>query len=462
MIDACARWRGRSRAKPTPVIDGQSRTMTAARHRSGNAMRSAAVGLLMAAFCSPCAAQSAPDEDWRSCVAAPTRDCILDEALRVAQSIKDDASRGWALAEIARGQANLGLRGKALELALSITVPWRRAEALSYVAEAQAREGLTKEAGVTFGQAVQAARSTGAGKVESAEALAVIAEGQAKAGFTRDAVTTFKQALQLVQSIRDKRGDFERGTVLVQVLRHIGNALAVSPEFKKEALGVFKQAEQAAPPSGSFDRVDVIAAVARAETEAGLTNEAMDLARLNHDEYWRETLLANGLKGRNPTEWATGMLKVVRDWEERDQIKLADALKTPAQFMKKKSQLDRSARDRGSLLREVVVVYSKAGMTKQALQVAESPTMLLADEWSRESALEAVARADAKAGLIEEALRLARMINDDWKRASALVDVVAAQAKAERIKEALEIAQSIGSEFRRVQSLRLVAEAMPE
>src|SRR5207237_8410836 len=114
-------------------------------------------------------------------------------------------------------------------------------------------------------------------------------------------------------------GEFERGTVLAaQVLPRIGNAVTVSPEFKKEALALYKQAEQAAPPSGSFDRVDVIAAVARAETEAGFVSEAKDLARLNHDEYWRATLLANGLKGRNPTEWATDMLKVVREWEERE------------------------------------------------------------------------------------------------------------------------------------------------
>ena len=394
-------------------------------------------------------------------MAAPTRDCILDEALRVAHSIKDEPSRGWALTEIVRGQANLGRRDAALELASSITVPGRRAEALAYVAEAQAKEGLTKEAAVSFGQAVQIAHSSGSGKGESAEALAVIAEAQAKTGFTREAAATFRQTLQVVQSIKDQRGDFERGTVLVtQVLPRIANSIAAAPEFKKEALALYKQAEKAAPPSG-FDRVDVIAAIARAEAAAGFTQEATDLARLNHDEYWRQTVLANVDKGRNPTEWATGTLKLIREWEEKDHIKLTNALKTPGQFMKKKSELDRSARDRGSILREVVVVYSRAGMTKEALQVAESPAMLLADEWSRTAALEAVARADAKAGLIDQALRLARMISDDWKRASTLVDIVAAQAKAGRTREALELAQSINSEFPRVQALRLVAEAVP-
>jgi tetratricopeptide (TPR) repeat protein len=426
-------------------------------------MRSTALCLLIAAICSPCAAQPAPDADWRSCLAAPTRDCILEEALRIAQSIKDDPSRGWALAEIVRGRANLGLRDEALELALSITVPWRRAEALAYIAEAQAKQGLTKEAGVTFGQAVQTAQSTASGKGETAEALAVIAEAQAKTGFTREAITTFKQALQLVHSIKDAPGGFERGSVLVfQVLPHIRDSVAVSPEFKRESLVLFKQAEQAAPPSGSINRIEVIAALARAETEAGFVNEAKGLASLNHDEYWRQTLDANVNKGRNPTEWATSTLKALREWEERDQVKLTNALKTPGQFMKQKSELDRSARNRGSLLREVVVVYSRAGMTKEALQVAESPAMLRADDWSRASALEAIARADAKAGLIEEALRLAHMISDDWMRASTLVDVVAAQAKARRTKEALELAQAIRSEFRRVQALRLVAEAIPE
>jgi tetratricopeptide (TPR) repeat protein len=416
---------------------------------------------LIFAFGSPCSAQ--PASDWASCIAAPTRDCILDEALRLAQAIKDDPSRGWALAEIVRGRANLGLREEALELASSITVPWRRAEALSSLAEAQAKQGLTKEAGATFGQAVQTAQSTGAGKGESAEALAVIGEAQAKTGFTREAIATFKQALQLVLSIRDKPGEFERGSVLVfQVLPHIRDAVAVSPEFKRESLALFKQAEQVAPPSGSLDRVDVIAAVARAETEAGFVNEAKNLAQSNHDEYWRQTIDANVNKGRNPTEWATSTLKVLRDWEEKDQIKLTNALKTPGQFMKMKSELDRSARDRGSLLREVVVVYSRAGMTKEALQVAESAAMLRADDWSRASALEAIAKADAKSGLIDEALRLTRMINDDWKRASTLVDIVAAQAKAGRTKDALELAQTIASDFRRVQALRLVAEAIPQ
>jgi hypothetical protein len=414
-------------------------------------------------FCSPCVAQPAPDEDWTACIAAPTRKCIIDEAFRLAQSIKDEPSRGWALAEIARARANLGLRGEALELALSITVPWRRAEALCYIAAAQAKDGLTKEAGVTFAQAVHTARSTGGSKAEFAEALAVIAEAQARAGFPREAAATFKQSLALVQAIKDQPGDVERGALLVaQVLPRIDNSIAAMPEFKKQALALYKQAEQAAPPAGSFDRVDVIAAVARAEAAAGFSQDAADLARSNHDEFWRETLLANGLKGNNPAEWATGMIKLVRAWEERDQTKLADALKTPGQFMKRKSELNRAAGERGIILREVVVAYSKAGMTKEALQVAESPAMQVADEWSRASALEAVARADAKAGLIEEAVRVAQMISDDWKRASTLVDVVAAQAKAGRIPQALRLAQSIGSEFPRVQALRLVAEAIPE
>ncbi len=422
-----------------------------------------AIGLLIAAVCSPCAAQPTPDANWTTCLAAPTRDCIIDEALRVAQSSKDDPSRAWALAEVARARANLGARDQALELALSITVPWRRAAALSYIAAAQAKAGLTKEAAGTFTQAVQTAQSAGSGKAEAAEALAVIAEAEAQAGFTREAVATFKQALRLVQSINDQPGDFERGTVLLmEVLPRIANCVAASPEFKKEALALYKQAEQAAPPDGSLDRVDVIAALARAETAAGFAQQATDLARSNHDEYWRQTLAANGLKARNPAEWATSMLKLMREWEERDQAKLAEALKTPGLFMKKKSELSRVARGRGSILREVVVAYSKAGMTKEALQVAESPAMLAADEWSRASAIEGVARANAKAGLIEEALQLARMIKDDWKRASTLVDVVAAQARAGRINDALELAQSIDGEFSRVQALRLVAEAMPE
>jgi tetratricopeptide (TPR) repeat protein len=396
-------------------------------------------------------------------MAVPARACILAEALRIAQSIKDEPSRGWALAEIVRARANLGLREEALDLALSITVPARRAEALSYFAAAQAKEGLAKEAGLTFAQAVRAAQSAGSGERLSAEAFAVIGEAQAKAGFTREAIASFKQALRLVQAIKDEPGDIERGMVLVdQVLSRISNSIAASPEFKKMALALYKQAEQAAPPIGSFDRVDVIAAIARAETAAGFGPEAADLARSNHDEYWRETLLANGLKARNPGEWAAGMLKLVRAWEERDQAKLVDALKTPGQFMKKRSELDRAAGERGIILREVVVAFSKAGMAKEALQVAESPAMLAADAWSRVASLEAVARTDAKAGLIEQALRLALMIDDDWKRASTLVEVVAAQAKAGQIKQSLELAQSIGGEFPRVQALRRVAEAIPE
>src|SRR5207244_11257160 len=121
--------------------------------------------------------------------------------------------------------------------------------------EAQAKVGRIDEDGGTVRKAVQTARSTGSGKGEAAEALAVIAEGQAKAGFTRDAVATFKQALQLVHSIKHGPGEFERGSILVfQVLPRIGNAATVSPEFKRAALVLFKPAEHAVPPSGSFDR----------------------------------------------------------------------------------------------------------------------------------------------------------------------------------------------------------------
>lgn len=140
---------------------------------------------------------------WDACLRTLKRLCVLDQALKVAQTIKDEEPRAVILSAIAEGQAKAGLRkeaaatlDQAIQLAQGIENEDPHASALRAIAEAQAKTGLRKEAAVTLDQAIQVAQTI---KDEWARAWALLdlCAVQSRAGF-------IIEALQLAQNMTDE------------------------------------------------------------------------------------------------------------------------------------------------------------------------------------------------------------------------------------------------------------------
>jgi hypothetical protein len=164
------------------------------------------VGLV---FCSMTLAQEpTPNTSWDACLKAPTRACILDEALVHALAIEPSEKdlngmfvRTTQLGKIAQAQAAAGNVQTALRIAQLIPSDQvSRVTALRSIATTQARLGMASEAKETFTQARQFADAL-ADQLSRAEVLHSLAEGEAEAGMAAEATNAFEESLQLAETV---------------------------------------------------------------------------------------------------------------------------------------------------------------------------------------------------------------------------------------------------------------------
>src|SRR5712671_4392016 len=142
-----------------------------------------------------------PDASWDACRKAPTRACILDEAILLALSVEPSLRRPTQLGKLAELEAAIGNVPAALGIAQSIPPDQpSRVTALSSIGGAQARLGQTNEAKETFDQAHQIALAL-KDQLDSAEVLQTIAEAEAKAGLTTEAASTLQESLKLTETL---------------------------------------------------------------------------------------------------------------------------------------------------------------------------------------------------------------------------------------------------------------------
>jgi hypothetical protein len=80
---------------------------------------------------------------------------------------------------------------------------------------------------------------------------------------------------------------------------------------------------------------------------------------------------------------------------------------------------------------------AKAGMFDQALKVAEG----IEKAWERAGALRDIAVRMAKAGMFDQALKVAEGIEKAWERAGALRDIAVRMAKAGEVEGAVSIVE---------------------
>ena len=108
-----------------------------------------------------------------------------------------------------------------------------------------------------------------------------------------------------------------------------------------------------------------------------------------------------------------------------------------------------NAREHAMALVKVAGSLARAGMTDEALAVAER----IEDRWERVRALAGVVDALARAGMTDEALAVAERIEDRWERARALVEVADALARAGDSDRARRVAEKATSTAERIHAL---------
>jgi tetratricopeptide (TPR) repeat protein len=149
------------------------------------------------------AQEPAANPGWETCLQAPTRACILDEALVHALAIEPSGNRTAQLgtiAMIAEAQAAAGNVEAALHIAQSIPSDRTlRITPLRAIASAQARLGVAGDAKETFIQARQLADSLPT-QLGRAEVLLSLAQAEAEAGLMAEATKAFAESLNLAES----------------------------------------------------------------------------------------------------------------------------------------------------------------------------------------------------------------------------------------------------------------------
>ena len=201
---------------------------------------------------------SLADASWISCVAAPTRGCVLDRALEVSRE-----SGGWrvsALIAIAEAQAVAASRlqvaaisDEAVEVLSATHEEGRwRATALGRLAAAQARAGLAEKAHAVIGQALQIIQSVGEVGAAKESDLVKIARDQAEAG-------NFEEALRVQAFITSK-------WLQAEVIAAMARAQAKA--------GRFAEALRLAGTIASEDTGELLKSIADEQVKSWLRNEA--------------------------------------------------------------------------------------------------------------------------------------------------------------------------------------------
>ncbi len=294
---------------------------------------------------------------------------ITRQALQSAVVIDDPRRRAEALCAVAvvlaeNGQAaqSADVAGRALQSAARIEDKWSQAETLGTVAAALAGAG---QAGVALQSAARIED-----KWSRAQTLSWVAAALAEGGHAGQAADVAGQALQLVARIDDSWKQW-------QTLSRVAAALAVAGQAER-ALQV------AARIDDPWQQAETLSWVATVLARAGQAGQAADVAGQ-----------ALQLVARIDDSW--------------------EHLRT---------------------LSRVAVALAVTGQGRQALQVAAG----IAERWQRAEALSGVAAVLARAGQVRQAQAAAGRIEDPRQQARALTGVAAVLAGAGQAERAAAVA----------------------
>jgi tetratricopeptide (TPR) repeat protein len=390
---------------------------------------------------------------------------VFDQALQVAKGIKNEERRLEALGMITIRIARARMFNQALKVAEEFGETWWRAWALAAVAREMAMVGMEEQAKEVFEQALQVAEGIKStkGTTEWAWALIAIVEEMTEAGM-------FDWALQVAEGIK---GNLMRARALMAIAKEMMRA-----KMEERVKELFVQISQAAGEAVRWradrkDALEILAEVAVEMMRVGMVEQArevldqvLQVVKNEYGDFEREAVLeeiAKSMANASLSEQAKDLFVHFLKFAER-QIA---------------SDLPESKLKVLRVIAEYAERMARAGMQEQAQEifeqaalVAEGITMAAGtpDPWRQADALMDIAQRIAKAGMFEQALEIAKRIERVWKRAETLKDIAGEMVKAgmaEQAKEVFEQALRVAGEIEpselgtlRAKILREIAEGM--
>jgi tetratricopeptide (TPR) repeat protein len=360
----------------------------------------------------------AGESTWKECSEAPTKNCLINEAIRALQGADDSTARamiGLAQAKAGQMQDALASFQRALTTIQSPALNQVRGSLASGIAFAQAEAGFASDAAATFSLAKTYSMTSGRGAVE----LEAIGRQEARAGYIEAATKT-------ATSINDARASSRVMRAVVDAHLKFGRmieATAIAQSIVHEQI-----------------RADAIAAVVKSLASAGEIAEAQRLvSAIARDE--------SGAGAR--AELARGQFRAGLTDEANRNFDRA--------YSAARSIQDDVLRTR--ILGNVAQAQAGAGLTSAAsATLTEALTMINPISLPKQrAAIVILVNVEAEIGNFTDAAKLAQTGDDAQWRSILLYSIVRAEAKSGKIREAIDLAQSIEAAQARSLALAEVA-----
>jgi tetratricopeptide (TPR) repeat protein len=385
---------------------------------------------------------------------------FFDQALKVAEEIKNARERAEALAAIAKKMAKAKMKKQAeeiyeralQEMAKEDEEIWRTL-ALKEIAEGIARSGMKEQAEEIYNQALKVAEG-----IESARArsmvLKEVAEGMTKVGMEERAKEVFDQALKAAGRIENEWG---RATALNEIREGMERA-----GIEERAEEIIEMIEE----TGTMKIIQVSKIVEEIIKEVGIDQALKKVEEINKRVKLplslRLLLIMAILEEIEKIKGFKQILKLVKEIEDVEGqawVWVNIAAKIAKVGMEKRVEkivekiYDQAlkaaegikwATSRARVLWTIAVGMTKAGMRgraqeifDQALKVAEG----IEEAWERARALREIAEEMAKEGMFDQALKVAEGIEEARWRARALREIAGEMAKAGEVEGAVGIVE---------------------
>jgi hypothetical protein len=178
--------------------------------------------------------------DIPACLRSANVDCLLAGALDSALSEGEDRYREWALHDVIGAEARAGRASNALSVATYIEDPRSLLQAFREIAENLAEAGHLAQA-----QAVIEIHPDPRGK---AEALVFLASAQARRKMDKEAATSLKSAAALLAGIKDPQGRIQILSKMSEIRFRLGDKMAAGQDLQRARL-ILQELESEARPA---------------------------------------------------------------------------------------------------------------------------------------------------------------------------------------------------------------------
>ncbi len=395
--------------------------------------------------------------------------------------------------------AKIGYSDRAEALARSITVPFRRVQALAAVAREVADSGdLSKATKITI-QAEQAVDDV-ADDYDRAQAVAVVARAAAKAGESRRARILINDAETMASALTDIP---RQGQVLASIARAVacvGNVSRASriahdiPAWSERALALMAVATESASAGDTTvsrriahsirsrsERAQALSAVARAEHANGAHRKAIKTIAIAEStarairnpsrQVWTLVSVALGASDIRRTDTATEILrsaerlvnKITKPSDQDDALTVIARVTATVGDAARARRLVREVNSPSRRVKALAGLASglaSAGCVREAIDIAsetEQSARKISSPSQSVKGLAALSQAVAAAGDVDRAERIAAAISALPQRERTLTVVAEAIARSGDLERAITLATSMTDESQRDKALSIIA-----